>query len=144
MIKSWSSFVSGVAVSATLFGAAAILTDGPQAEAKNHVVGQYYEGRGVLVLSGGRIKSGAKLGPYLEAMSKAVANSPLEPVTFVNKVEEFEGDWNYNGFLSVEWAPNMQVVQDFLKSKDYRAVIKERKDRIDIDFTIGLPDSQAD
>ena len=140
MIKSWQSFTLGMAAMAAVFGVVLSLIDGPEANAANHRAWAYIDGRGVLIVTSGRVIPGSNLKPYLSAMKIATDKFAIDPVTSDNRIEVLEGNWPYKGFVSVEWAPSVEIAQDFWNSEEHKEAERLREGLIDVDFAIAISD----
>ena len=144
MIKSWQSFTLGLVAATAVFGSLVLLTNGPEANADAHAPMSYLEGDGVLILTSGRVVPGKELKPYLRAMKRATDKYKVDNLTTDNYVRVLDGNWPYEGFVSVEWAPSLDVAEAFWNSPEHEAAWEMREGLIDIDWAVVVSGLNSD
>ena len=143
MIKSWQSFTLGIIAATAVFGSILLLVNGPEANADAHRAWAYIEGDGVLIVTSGRVKPGSDLKPYLTSMRKATDKFAVKAVTTDNRIKVLDGNWPYEGFVSVEWAASRKIAEEFWNSPEHEEAWKKREGLIDVDWAIVVSDRNS-
>ena len=84
------------------------------------------------------------LGPYAEAAGLVALESGLEILARTESVSEdyvFEGEWPFEGGLTIERFESMEAFKEFWYSDAYQAAIPLREGKVDINFIVAVPSS---
>lgn len=134
----WTSYIWGLASAAALFVLISLTTEGPVAWAGGHESADPDLDAPVYMITVGRIVPGGDMGPYTLKMLEAAAGRGMESLVFNSNFKVFEGNWEHDGFLSVERAPSMKALEDFWSSDSYQEAIALRDDVIEVDYAVAV------
>ncbi len=106
--------------------------------------GAQEDGDGVYVVVSARVLDPDGLEPYAEAAGPLALESGLEILGRLESVPEdhvFEGEWPFDGGITIERFESMEALREFWYSDVYQEAIPLREGKVDINFVVAVPGS---